>query len=91
MEGFYRRGGVYVLFNLYITEGLTGYEAPTQQEAVTVAEDRPVESWTVEEVAQWLDTLGLSRYQDSFTVNAIDGRELLALTSAQLEASLGVG
>ncbi|XP_076437330.1 WD repeat, SAM and U-box domain-containing protein 1-like [Babylonia areolata] len=51
---------------------------------------KPGGQWAVEDVAQWLDTLGLQQYVDSFRRNAIDGTELLALTDKDLEMCLGV-
>ena len=49
-----------------------------------------MEGWKVEEVLQWLSTLGLDQYQASFKTNAIDGTELLTLTTTDLETSLGI-
>ncbi|KAK7092291.1 WD repeat, SAM and U-box domain-containing protein 1-like [Littorina saxatilis] len=51
---------------------------------------KPSKQWTVDNVVQWLATLGLAEYQDSFRRNAIDGAELFALTTADLETTLGV-
>ncbi|KAL8612934.1 hypothetical protein ACOMHN_001017 [Nucella lapillus] len=74
-----------------IMEGLKGYEDPEEEAEVAVLNvPNPVEGWSVEEVAQWLDTLGLGQYQQSFTDHAIDGKELLALASSDLETTLGV-
>ena len=49
-----------------------------------------MEMWTVEDVCQWLSALGLPEHKEKFSDNAIDGKELLALTTADLE-TLGVG
>lgn len=50
----------------------------------------PSPQWTVEEVAQWLDTLGLSQYTKMFQTHAIDGTELFSLTTTDLEQTLGI-
>ena len=44
----------------------------------------------MDDVCQWLSALGLPEHEEKFRDNAIDGKELLALTTADLEA-LGVG
>ena len=76
---------------------LSSYAAPLKSEVpqlftpqrVTVT-GKPSRQWTVEEVVQWLDTLGLGQYQDNFRQNAIDGTELLTLTATDLEKAVGV-
>ncbi|XP_076456029.1 LOW QUALITY PROTEIN: WD repeat, SAM and U-box domain-containing protein 1-like [Babylonia areolata] len=76
-----------------IMYGLSGYEEPEAQEE----EGRsggcgsPMEGFSAEDVAQWLSNLGLVQYQEAFRTNAIDGKELLALTVSDLETHLGVG
>lgn len=76
-----------------IMDGLQGYEEPeeTQQPSTSAAALRPVEMWSVDQVAAWLGSLGLKQYQQSFQQHAIDGTELLALSSSDLEGTLGVG
>ena len=44
----------------------------------------------MDDVAQWLSTLGLGQYDSNFRQQAIDGTELLALTASDLEMSVGV-
>ncbi|PVD37339.1 hypothetical protein C0Q70_04338 [Pomacea canaliculata] len=76
----------------HIMEGLMGYEAP-EEDVKPTSSANPVcamENWTVDDVVAWLATFGLEQYQDRFRENIIDGSELLALTSSDLETILGV-
>uniref|UniRef100_A0A2C9LBD3 WD repeat, SAM and U-box domain-containing protein 1 n=1 Tax=Biomphalaria glabrata TaxID=6526 RepID=A0A2C9LBD3_BIOGL len=50
----------------------------------------PNEAWSIEEVCQWLSSLGLGVYEETFRKNAIDGKELNGLTAHDLETVLGV-
>lgn len=50
---------------------------------------REAASWGVTEVSQWLESLQLSEYIESFAKNDIRGRELLALARRDLK-DLGV-
>lgn len=50
---------------------------------------RPVATWSVSDVARWLDGLQLSGHRDSFAAQSVDGRRLVALGRAELIA-LGV-
>ena len=72
------------------SDGLAGYEEPEAERAPGLPVPHPMQGWKVEEVLQWLGTLGLDQYQESFRTNAIDGTELLTLTAADLERSLGI-
>lgn len=76
----------------HIMAGLKGFEEPEEaaQPSTSAATSWPVERWTVDDVTAWLVTLGLEQYQDNFRQNAIDGTELLALSSSDLEGTLGV-
>ncbi|RUS71943.1 hypothetical protein EGW08_020286 [Elysia chlorotica] len=74
-----------------IMNNLSGYESgedskPTSEGRLSQA---ALEMWTVEDVCQWLSALGLPEHEEKFRHNAIDGKELLALTTADLE-TLGV-
>ncbi|KAK3740469.1 hypothetical protein RRG08_000456 [Elysia crispata] len=71
-----------------IMNNLSGYESgeETSEEKFSHA---AMEMWTVDDVCQWLSALGLPEHEEKFRDNAIDGKELLALTTADLEA-LGV-
>lgn len=46
--------------------------------------------WTVEQVGDWLDSLGLGQHREAFEAHAIDGQELLHLTHEGLTNSLHV-
>lgn len=74
---------------------VTAYEAATQVQSPppspTMTLTGPVSRWTVDDVTAWLETLGLGQYKDRFRQNAIDGTELLDLSDADLQESLGVG
>jgi len=50
---------------------------------------RPIASWSVSDVAQWLDSLEMGNYRDSFVAHSVDGRQLVELGRAELIA-LGV-
>ena len=50
---------------------------------------REASSWGVAEVSQWLESLQLSEYVDSFAKNDIRGKELIALARRDLK-DLGV-
>lgn len=50
---------------------------------------RPVVTWSVSDVAQWLDTLQLSDHRDMFAAHSIDGPRLMELGRSELIA-LGV-
>lgn len=51
---------------------------------------RLIESWSAEEVGDWLQQIDLSQYKDTFVSNAIDGTELCNMTDRML-IDLGVG
>ncbi|KAK7485836.1 hypothetical protein BaRGS_00022936, partial [Batillaria attramentaria] len=76
----------------YILDGLKGYEDPVDEPKASTssASSGSMEKWTVDDVTIWLAALGLEQYQASFRENAIDGMELLALSSSDLEGTLGV-
>ncbi|XP_078334670.1 WD repeat, SAM and U-box domain-containing protein 1-like isoform X2 [Crassostrea virginica] len=50
---------------------------------------RLIESWSAEEVGDWLQQIDLSQYKDTFVSNAIDGTELCNMTDRML-IDLGV-
>ena len=45
----------------------------------------------MEEVGQWLTSIGFAQYRAVFQANAVDGAELAALTDQELESILGIG
>ncbi|XP_067928967.1 WD repeat, SAM and U-box domain-containing protein 1-like isoform X2 [Watersipora subatra] len=47
-------------------------------------------NWSVEDVCHWLNSLGLSKYSQTFRENDIDGYELLRLDSQLLERELHI-
>ncbi|GFO31808.1 WD repeat, sam and u-box domain-containing protein 1 [Plakobranchus ocellatus] len=74
-----------------IMNKLSGYESGEDTGSALQGNFTQVamEMWSVEDVCQWLSALGLPEHEDRFRDNAIDGKELLALTTADLE-TLGV-
>ncbi|KAL5018254.1 hypothetical protein ScPMuIL_003976 [Solemya velum] len=52
---------------------------------------KPLDTWSVDDVCQWLEELGLDQYTPNFRDNEIDGTELLTLKQETLEHSIGVG
>ncbi len=46
-----------------------------------------VTDWGVEEVGQWLDSIGLPEYKENFMTNDIRGRELLHLGRQDLKVT----
>ena len=44
-----------------------------------------VVDWTIEEVGQWLESLGLADYRDNFLSHDIRGRELISLGRQDLK------
>lgn len=44
-----------------------------------------VKKWSVDDVANWLASIGLEEYKKTFISNAISGEELLELTAADLD------
>ena len=51
---------------------------------------RRVDSWTVEEVASFIDGLRLSHVRDNFLFNGVDGQFLLQLSEEDLVSELGL-
>lgn len=49
-----------------------------------------IQFWGVEEVGNWLESLGLSEYKELFAKHDIRGPELLALDRPDLKVSLAV-
>lgn len=48
-------------------------------------------SWTVDEVCNWLSDLSLDQYGQVFRENAIDGTELFNITAETLANDLAIG
>lgn len=51
---------------------------------------KPMDSWSTEEVGDWLGQIDLGQYRDNFVSNAIDGTELCNMNYKML-IDLGVG
>lgn len=51
---------------------------------------KPMDSWSAEEVGDWLGRIDLGQYRDKFVSNAIDGTELCIINEKML-VDLGVG
>ena len=75
---------------MLLAVGNKGPAVKSPQPSTSAATTKPSQQWTVEDVVQWLSTLGLGQYDSNFRQNAIDGTELLALTASDLETSVGV-
>lgn len=67
-----------------------GYQPPLAPGAVPGQENIEVTSWTVGDVANWLDTLSLGQYKDAFADAAVDGAFLFDLTDEDLRNTLGI-
>lgn len=52
--------------------------------------DTKVQSWSIENVMDWLTTISLSQYRETFREGSIDGAFLYALTDDDLRNTLGV-
>lgn len=50
-------------------------------------QNRSITEWTSQQVARWLMALNLEHHIPEFTVNNIDGEQLLQLESAELKVS----
>eukprot|EP00747_Dinoflagellata_sp_TGD_P062187 gnl/TRDRNA2_/TRDRNA2_152883_c0_seq1.p1 gnl/TRDRNA2_/TRDRNA2_152883_c0~~gnl/TRDRNA2_/TRDRNA2_152883_c0_seq1.p1 ORF type:complete len:161 (-),score=22.89 gnl/TRDRNA2_/TRDRNA2_152883_c0_seq1:55-477(-) len=50
----------------------------------------PAESWSIEQVVQYIDALGLSHFSGGFMGNAIDGAMLCELSEEDLISELGL-
>ena len=48
-------------------------------------------SWNIEEVCEWLISLELEQYCETFRQNAIDGGELSHMTGEVLASDIGIG
>lgn len=48
------------------------------------------ENWTVDNVCQWINEIGLGQYEDIFRKHDIDGQELLTLNQDSLKNAIGV-
>jgi WD40 repeat protein len=75
-----------------IMYNLNGYEEgeETTSSSNTCLYQCAIESWSVEDVCNWLISLDLGEHGDKFRTNAINGRELLALTSSDLKTVLDI-
>lgn len=51
---------------------------------------RTVREWSVDDVCDWLSSLGLSKYSTNFKQHDIDGIELLELEKEILETELKI-
>lgn len=51
---------------------------------------RTVKDWSVDDVCDWLSSLGLSKLSTTFKMNDIDGIELLELNKDVLETDLKI-
>ncbi|CAG5130899.1 unnamed protein product, partial [Candidula unifasciata] len=77
-----------------IMQNLNGYEkgeSTTVTPTIGGLSQVAIETWSVDDVCIWLNALGLAEYVEKFRTNAIDGKELLALTDGDLVSVLCVG
>jgi len=51
--------------------------------------DKPIKLWTAQEVASWLESLGLAQYSDAFLENEISGEVLMYLNAHDI-TDLGI-
>lgn len=52
---------------------------------------KPLDKWTVDDVTEWLSSLQLETYADTFRTNHINGVELGHLTNDSLLTKLNIG
>jgi serine/threonine protein kinase len=50
-----------------------------EEKNVDLQEENEILTWNVEEVTEWLSTIGMKMYQETFTENEINGEALLEL------------
>ena len=83
----------YLCIFLCSSAHLSGYEPGEDIESLATGNFSKVamETWSVDDVGLWVTSLGLAEHVQTFRDNAIDGRELLALTGDDLQTSLGIG
>ena len=53
-------------------------------------EAKKVDTWSVDDVGEWLESLDFGVYKDNFTQMNITGRALVAVDQGQMEQSLGI-
>ncbi len=52
---------------------------------------QPTACWSVDDVCEWLDDLGLHQYVPQFREKGVGGGDLSSLTAKSLEAEFGMG
>ncbi|KAK3105791.1 hypothetical protein FSP39_005813 [Pinctada imbricata] len=80
-----------LIFNITTQEDIISYlqdHIPENMGKMSCA--KKMEDWSSEEVSDWLTTIGMDQYKESFLANCIDGTELVNLDDKMLD-SLGVG
>lgn len=79
-------------FNVVLCNFLDNYKEPQCALKTKDAKGvhKPMDSWSAEEVGDWLGQVDLGQYRDKFVSNAIDGTELCNINDKML-IDLGVG
>lgn len=62
----------------------------TETSATGLAQGKQITDWSVEDVGQWTEQIGLGQYAENFRTNAIDGTELLTLQDSSLQSALKI-
>ena len=57
---------------------------------MTINDFCAVNDWTVDDVSDWLQSIDLSRYINTFQTHMVDGETLLSLTSEELQNDLHI-
>ena len=78
---------MYVVFNSDYLED----HIPDNLEKLHQGAGKTLQSWSVQEVCDWLKHIEMDQYKEVFQMNCIDGAELVNLTEDMLQTSLGVG
>lgn len=81
--------------NINIEASSVGQNRPSKHEMVVQLEtsslNKPLGAWSVDNVLEWLQTLSLSCYAQTFKENLVDGNELANLTNDSLLTNLHIG
>eukprot|EP00042_Codosiga_hollandica_P052065 m.654456 g.654456 ORF g.654456 m.654456 type:complete len:111 (+) comp58411_c1_seq5:47-379(+) len=71
------------------TESIVDSAPSTEPSSNSSNSSKPASQWTCDEVATWLESVGLGNYKDTFLSNDIKGENLLELGKDDLK-ELGV-
>ncbi|XP_071942982.1 WD repeat, SAM and U-box domain-containing protein 1-like isoform X3 [Antedon mediterranea] len=84
---FHNQGGRSIAYN--ITQPLISRSKDGEIDNQRL-ESTALKDWSVQDVCEWLQLLGLSQYSKTFKENCIDGQELIMMDSDMLASGLAV-